>query len=139
MTHTVQTTGDTLKRSPVSPVVFGHKGAGKSLCFEQFALLFGNHGMTIARKDQLTGKFNRHLMLSLFVLAEEAVYAHDKAGEGPLKDMLTRKTLTIEPKNVDAFESPNYCRFAFVSNETLAIPMTQDERRYQPFEISSDY
>jgi len=138
MTHTVQTTGDTSKRSPVSPVIFGEKGAGKSLCLEQFAMLFGNHGMTVARKDQLTGKFNRHLMLSLFVVAEEAVYAHDKAGEGPLKDMLTRKTLTIEPKNVDAFETPNYCRFAFVSNETLAIPMTHDERRYQPFEISSE-
>lgn len=138
LSHVVQTTGDAGQRSPVSPVIWGSKGSGKSICFDYIAQIFGSHGMTVSRKDQLTGKFNQHLQLSVFVIAEEAVYAHDKQGEGPLKDLLTRRTLTIEPKGVDAYESPNFCRFVFVSNEKLAVPMTLDERRYQPFEVSTE-
>lgn len=137
LSHTLQTTGDPSRRSPVSPVVWGPKGGGKSLPFDLVADCFGNHGMTVSHKEQLIGKFNRHLMMCLFVVAEEAVYAHDRQGEGPLKDLLTRKSLTVEPKGVDAFTAPNYCRFVFVSNESLAVPMTTDERRYQPFRISA--
>ena len=138
LSHVMQTTGSPDRRSPVSLVVHGVKGSGKSIVFDYVVQLFGNNGMTIAKKDQLIGQFNKHLQMSLFVVVEEAVYAHDKQGEGPLKDLLTRKKLTIEPKGVDAFESRNYGRFAFISNDKLAVPMTLDERRYQPFHVSPD-
>jgi hypothetical protein len=74
--------------------------------------------------------------MALFVVMEEALFARDGKVDGPLKHLLTGHTMAIEPKGLPIFKAPNYCRFAFVSNDKYAVPMTDDERRFQPFEVS---
>jgi hypothetical protein len=136
LSHVVQTTGYPEKRSPVSLFVWGEHGSGKSIVFDHIAKFFGNHGITLSRSEELTGTFNKHLMMGLYVVCEEAVYGKDKKDASTLKDLQTRRTMNVHPKNVDMFTAPNFLRFVFIGNTLDSIPMTVGERRYEVFHVS---
>lgn len=137
LSHLIQTTGRPSERSPVSLFVWGEHGSGKSIVFDHIAKLFGNHGITLSKSEELTGTFNKHLMTGCFAVCEEAVYGHDQKAAATLKDILTRRTMNIHPKNVDMFTAPNFLRFTFIGNHQDNIPMTEGERRYEVFHVSS--
>ena len=99
-------------------------------------MFFGNHGLTLSKPEELTGSFNKHLMLGLYVVCEEAVYGKDRQAAAVLKDILTRRTMNVHPKGVDMFTSPNYMRFVFIGNGPDQVPMTVGERRYEVFHVS---
>ncbi|MBU4380377.1 MULTISPECIES: DUF5906 domain-containing protein [Pseudodesulfovibrio] len=123
----------------VALVVKGGKAAGKSTVFDGILLpILGTLYSKMTHQEQLVGKFNRHTLYKLLLVAEEAFWAGDKSAEGPLKAMITDKPLQAEPKGVDAFDTYTYYRIAFVSNETRVVPATKDERRFFAIRVSSD-
>ena len=97
---------------------------------------FGPHGLKIHNPQHLTGKHNKHLQNRLLVCADEAVWAGDKQAERVLKGMVTERTLTIEPKGVDAFAWPNRLAIIQSTNDKWIVPATWDERRYAVFEVN---
>jgi hypothetical protein len=72
----------------------------------------------------------------LLLCADEAIWAGDKQAERQLKGMVTERTLTIEPKNIDAFPWPNRLGIIMSTNEKWVVPASWDERRYAVFEVN---
>lgn len=125
-------------RKPGTAVaVRGVKGAGKSIVGDSFRRLCPFNSLGISQPDQLTGKFNAHMTGKLFLQAEEAFWAADKRTTGALNDLITRASMTCEPKGVDAFQVPNYCRIYATSNADWVVPASCDERRWAVFNASS--
>lgn len=118
------------KQGEVAIVLRGKKGIGKG----QFAALlmrwFHHHAMAISQPSHLTGRFNSHLVDCLLLFADEVVWGGDKQSEGPLKALVTEKTVTIEPKGQNSFQAPNRVKLLIASNSDWAVPVTGDERRY---------
>lgn len=115
----------------VAPVVIGPKGCGKSTVADFLCRAIGRkHSVKIAQAKHLTGNFNAHLQGRLFVQAEEVTFGGDRKGEGPLKDMITAKTMLAEPKGLDAYQETNFSRFFLVSNPGHAVPASDGERRW---------
>jgi len=114
----------------------GLKGTGKGVFMYSMLKAFGPHGLKIHNPQHLTGKHNKHLQNRLLVCADEAVWAGDKQAERVLKGMVTERTLTIEPKGVDAFAWPNRLAIIQSTNDKWVVPATWDERRYAVFEVN---
>jgi hypothetical protein len=114
-----------------APVIIGPKGCGKSTVADFLCRAIGRkHSVKIAQAKHLTGNFNAHLQGRLFVQAEEVTFGKDKQGEGPLKDMITAKSMLAEPKGLDAYQETNFSRFFLVSNPGHAVPASDGERRW---------
>jgi hypothetical protein len=90
----------------------------------------------LVQSSQLTGNFNDHLKDKLFIFADEALFAGDKAAANVLKAMITEPTTVIEPKFVNAYTLPNYKKIAIASNELWVVSADTDARRYAVFRVS---
>ena len=98
--------------------------------FRGHARQFGAHGLHLTQPAHLTGKFNGHLRLALFVFVDEGFWAGDKAAEGVLKGHITEPTITIEMKGREVYTATNRMKLAIASNGAWVIPAGNDERRY---------
>lgn len=126
-------------RPGVTVVMRGPKGTGKGLFATSMGKIFGSHFLHLASNHHLTGRFNAHLKDALWVFADEAFWAGDKSSEGLLKQMITEKTFTIEPKGKDAFQVNNHIRLVVASNDTWAVPAGLEERRFFVLNVSGDH
>ncbi|WP_396617311.1 primase-helicase family protein [Lysobacter soli] len=125
------------EKKGVALVLRGEKGVGKSTFSDVVRSLLGEHAIKVSHMRHLTGNFNRHLSDKLLIVAEESFWAGDKGDEGPLKDMITSDTLTVEAKGIDAVEIRSLCRIIMVTNSEWAVPATGDERRYFVLDVGS--
>ncbi len=125
------------EKKGVALVLRGDKGVGKSTFADVLRKLLGDHAIKVSHMRHLTGNFNRHLSDKLLIVAEESFWAGDKNDEGPLKDMITSDTLTVEAKGVDAVEIRSLCRIIMITNSEWAVPATSDERRYFVLDVGS--
>ena len=117
----------------------GKEGVGKGVLMYSMLTAFGPHGMEIHNPQHLTGKHNKHLQNRLLLCADEAMWAGDKQAERVLKGMVTERTLTIEPKGIDAFAWPNRLGIIQSTNEKWMVPAGWDARRYAVFEVNPVY
>jgi hypothetical protein len=127
------------RRPEVALVLMGGEGAGKGILLNAVMTLFGRHGLHLMSQRQLVGNFNDHLKDALFIFADEAFFAGDKASIGTLKATITEPTLLIEPKFVNAYTLPNYRKIAIASNEAWVVPADTDARRFAVFRVSDAY
>jgi len=125
-------------RPEVALVLRGGRGAGKGMLLRTFGSLFGPHFVQITQPSHLTGNFNAHLQNALFVFADEAFYAGDKAAEATLKGLITEPTLVVERKGFDAVMQPNFIKLAMASNSEWVVPAGADERRYFVLDVSDE-
>lgn len=111
-------------------VLIGERGDGKSSVFKIFGRLFGRHYMSVTNPDHLLGKFNRHLMDKVLVLADEAIWGGDKTNEGILKVMISEEKRVLEIKGRDSFEVDNCTGYGICSNNDWVVPVGRHERRF---------
>ena len=121
----------------VALVFRGEKGTGKSFFGETLGGLFKPHFIAASKENNVIGRFNKHILHTLLLQAEEAVFAGSKIAEGILKDLITNPYLTIEGKNENAFSARNHTRLIFTSNEDWVVPASKAERRFAVFDVSS--
>jgi hypothetical protein len=120
----------------VAVVLLGRKGAGKSIVGETLGMLVGrSHYFVASHHDQLLGKHNAALAKALLIQAEEAFFVHDPKTRGLLKDFITRRTRTVEPKFVDAYLVEACDRLIMTSNEEAVVPADRGERRFTVFNV----
>jgi hypothetical protein len=124
------------RRPEVALALLGGEGVGKGILLNAIVKLFGRHGMHLDSQHLLVGNFNDHLKDKIFIFADEAFFAGDKASLGKLKAMVTEPTRVIEPKFVNAYTLPNYSKIAIASNEKWVVPADTDSRRYAVFKVS---
>lgn len=121
----------------VVPVLRGRQGAGKSVAGNALRRLFGQHAMAVSSPRAVTGQFNAHLRDLVFLLANEAFFAGDRASVSTLKALITDETLFIEQKGVDAIEVPNMLHVLMTTNSEWAVPVALDDRRFFVLDVSS--
>lgn len=121
----------------VALVFRGDEGSGKGVILRMMYEIFGQHGMHISSPELLVGKFNIHLRSTVFLFADEAFFAGDKAHEGALKRVITEPTLTVEQKFKSAFTAPNYLHIAMASNEDWVVPASVGSRRFAVFDTDN--
>jgi hypothetical protein len=114
----------------------GGKGTGKGMLGRYLMAIFGQHALQIFNTEHLSGKHNEHLQNKLFLFADEAFWAGDKAAERILKGMVTERVMMIEPKGVNAFQWPNMLAILMAANAEWVVPASHDERRYAFGEVS---
>ncbi|MDH4557812.1 hypothetical protein E8F11_22010 [Pseudomonas sp. BN417] len=124
------------KKKGVALVLRGGKGVGKSMFAEALSALLGGHAIKVSQMKHLIGNFNRHLADKLLVVAEETFWAGNKADVGPLQDMITSSTMTVEAKGVDAIQMRSLSRIIMITNDDWAVPASKDERRYFVLDVS---
>lgn len=127
------------ERAEVALIFKGRKGAGKGIILQAMVEIFGAHGMTISNREHLTGKHNQHLATTSFLYADEAYYPGDKEVEGILKNLITERTITTEPKFKEVRISRNCLHIVMATNADWIIPATEDERRYFINEVDAKY
>lgn len=123
------------RQAEVAVVLRGGKGVGKGAFGRLMMRLFSTHALHITHSKHLVGSFNAHLVDCLFLFADEAFWAGDKAGEGALKALVTESTVQIEPKGVDSFAVRNRVKILISSNEDWVVPVSADERRFFVLDI----
>lgn len=124
------------RQAEVALVFKGQKGTGKGTFFNALNKLAGKHGMHISSQHHFTNHFNSHLRDTIFLFADEAMWAGDKRAEGELKRLITEPTILFEAKGKDAVMGRNMLHVAMASNEDWVIPASmEDERRFAVFEV----
>jgi hypothetical protein len=120
----------------VALVLRGPQGSGKSMFATCVAEFFAPHSAVLARPEQLTGQFNKHLMDKSFVFADEAFAGH-KNHAAALKTLVTSDKMLVEPKGVDAFMANKYFRLIIASNDEHVIQAEGDDRRFFVLEVDA--
>lgn len=123
----------------VAFVMRGNRGAGKGTVATVYGSLWGRHFLHLSSAKHLVGQFNAHLRDCVFLYADEAFFAGDKAHESSLKTIITESTQMIEPKGVDAELVPNYLHLMMSSNQDWVVPAGSDERRFFVVDVSEEH
>ncbi len=119
-------------------VLRGKKGAGKGVFAEAIMRILGPFALHIREAKHLVGHFNRHLQTIVFLFADEAFFAGDKAHESVLKGLITEQRLEIEAKFRDLVEAINRLHPLLASNEDWVVPAGMDERRFLVLDVSDE-
>jgi hypothetical protein len=114
----------------------GGEGTGKGTFLNALRRLYGVHGIQLANRQHIIGRFNSHLMSCCFVNSDEALWPGNKEDAAVLRSMLTEPTLTVEAKGIDAVQMPNRLKWAFSGNDSWMLPAAADARRYAIFDVS---
>lgn len=112
------------------PVLCGGQGTGKTTVGDVFGRLIRPHYIPLTKPEQLVGKFNQHLKGKLFICADEAFFAGARGDVGRLKSLITDRTITVEPKGIDAYATTNHINLMMCSNNSWVVPAEMDERRF---------
>lgn len=116
----------------------GLPGVGKTKMGQVVTrLLHPAHGVVIASREHLVGRFNAHIAEKLLICVEEAVWAGDPQAKARLKDLVTGDRMLLEKKGIDAFMIPNWVRLIFTSNEDWVVPAEFEERRFAIFDVGT--
>lgn len=124
------------ERPEVALVVRGGKGTGKGSLLLPLLRVFGVHARAISQARHLTGNFNAHLAYAAFIVVDEAYWVGDRAAEGPLKALITERSILIERKGFDVVSAPNCVAVAFTANAEWVVPASADERRFAVFDVA---
>ena len=127
------------KQAEVVLIFKGSEGTGKGLLGRLIMELFGSAAMQISSSRHLVGNFNAHLDGTVFLFADEAFWAGDKAARGAFFALITEPYITVERKGIDAKQVINRLHIMMATNEDWIVPADHDSRRYAVFEVSDEF
>jgi hypothetical protein len=114
----------------------GKKGTGKGKFAYWIGRLIRDHFFQATQSEHVTGKFNSHLLTTVLLFADEALFAGDPRNEKILNGLITEETRTSEQKFMPAITVQNYLHLIMATNSNWAVPATEDERRYFVLDVS---
>lgn len=125
-------------------VLVGKPGAGKSFLGEYIIrkIIGRSHSMQTNTVESLTNNFNADSVNCLYIHCDEATNSRKRTDANKLKSMITDTSRRVEPKNVNAYETEDWARYCFTSNEiedAVAIVDGEDDRRYTVLRVNETY
>lgn len=123
------------EQGEVAIVMKGGEGTGKGTLAKAIIKIIGQHSLAISNGKHLVSNFNSHLRDAIFLFADEAFFAGDKAHVGVLKSIITEPHLTVEAKFQNATQTPNFLHIMMASNEEWVVPASLDARRFLVLEV----
>ncbi len=121
----------------VAIVLQGGRGTGKGMFGNAICMLLGQHACHVTNGKHVTGNFNAHLEDCVFLFADEAFWAGDKAAENVLKGLITEPVTPIERKFGDLKHTVNMLHILMASNNDWVVPAGLDERRYCVLKVNN--
>jgi hypothetical protein len=118
-----------------APVLRGRPGTGKGLLANAYGRLWGVHYTTITHHEQVSGRFNAHLVGKRFVFIDEGIFGGNRRDAGVVKTRVTEPWIMLEAKGVDPMRMRNRMIFMVASNEESVVPADLWDRRWQMFEV----
>src|SRR6185295_2301277 len=112
------------RQAETAVVLRGRKGTGKGLAAKLMLRIFGRHTFHVSSQDHFLGRFNGHLMKTLFLFVDEGFWSGDKRNEGRLKALITEDNLAFEGKYQPTVMMPNRLKVMMASNEGWVVPAT---------------
>lgn len=103
---------------------------GKGILGHAMRRLFGQHGLHVSTSKHLVGHFNEHLRDCVFLFADEAFFAGDKANESTLKALITEGVITVEAKYLNAVQCANMLSIVMLSNSDWVVPVQIGDERF---------
>jgi len=128
------------KKTQVAISLYGKQGSGKGFIFEWFRLsvLGPTHSFQTADPDRdLFTRFSDGFINKVFIQVDETKKLHDHSEK--LKNLVTNRTVTWEPKNGKLVTVDNISNLLFTSNNENAISVDCDDRRLVLFRCNSVY
>jgi hypothetical protein len=108
----------------------GKEGAGKGVITDMFVDWFEFHSLIAVKRDDVVGKFNKALALSIFVLLNEAIWGGHVEEEGALKALATDRHMWFEQKFIEKVKTRNCTHAIITSNNDWYAPLGAADRRY---------
>jgi len=117
------------------------KGTGKSTLIEKiFDKLLGNMSIMVDG-DSITDKFNSYIARKMIVGIDD-LDGHAKSNAGKLRNQVTKDSVKIEPKGVDAYVTQNFARLVVTSNNHRFLDVgfnKGQDRRFTILEVSENH
>ena len=132
--HNVQYPG---KKILWSPLIISIQGIGKSYLGAIFKHCLGHENVGVISPSQITSSFNGWMTGKAVLICEEVRIAGHNRYEvtNSLKQLITDKSIMINQKGVNQFETINTANPIFFSNNVDALPIEKDDRRYWPLKV----
>lgn len=111
-------------------VLGGIEGAGKGTLANALAHIFGLHASIVSNSKHLTSQFNDMIMDSVFLFADEVVYAGNHETANQLKAMVTEKTNTREQKFGSKEKVESFIHIMMSTNNDWKVAAGPESRRW---------
>ena len=119
-------------------VLGGIEGAGKGTLANAIAKIFGLHASIISNAKHLQSQFNAMIMDSVFLFADEVVYAGNHEAASLLKAMVTEKTNTREQKFGAMEKVDSYLHIMMATNNDWKVAAGPESRRWFVLKVKED-
>ena len=125
-------------KSEVGIILSGPQGAGKNIETSWFAdsVLGSNAAYTTSKIQQILGKHSTVLQNKVHVVLDEANYEALKPFADGIKDLMTGKTLALDPKYKDAFTTRSLVNFTLTTNNAKSVHLEAGDRRWVVLEVN---
>lgn len=116
-------------------------GTGKNLFWEWLGkrLLGEKYYITVDDNSTLYGSFNSVFEGKLLTFVEEANGKDNHSNIDKLKSNITKKSRTVNRKMMAQYESRDYARYIFGSNNRNPLPIKQGDRRFAMWDVDTTY
>ena len=129
LAHNVQNPG---KKINWCPLIQGIEGIGKSFFTSFFKQIMGVNNVGVVKSDMLGSEFNGWASEKCVNILEEIRIIGKNRYEpmNALKPLITDKSIMINKKGIDAYDSINCTNYMAFTNNKEAIPITSTDRRF---------
>ena len=126
------------EKSEVGIILSGPQGAGKNIHSTWYAesVLGAGVALQTGKVQHIMGKHSTALQNKVFCLLDEANYETLKPYADEIKNLMTGKTLDLDPKNKDQFTTRSLVNLELTTNNDRSIHLEAGERRWVVFECN---
>lgn len=118
-------------------ILGGIEGAGKGTLANFIADIFGVHASIISNSKHLQSQFNDMIMDSVFLFADEVIYAGNHEAAQALKAMVTEKKNTREAKFGSKEKVDQFLHIMMSTNNEWKIAAGPESRRWFILQVNS--
>lgn len=110
-------------------LIWGKPGMGKTFLAEIMQSIYGKNYGEVTH-DELVDKFTEWAYNKQFILADEVSVGDKRGLANKLKNMITRRSVTINIKNRKTYAVRDCINYYFASNREDALYIENSDRRY---------
>lgn len=119
-------------------ILGGVEGAGKGTLANALAHIFGIHASIVSNSRHLGSQFNDMIMDSVFLFADEVVYAGNNEVANMIKAMVTEKKNTREAKFGAKEKVDQFLHVMMSTNNEWKIAAGPESRRWFVLQVKND-
>lgn len=126
---------------PTALALRGPQGGGKSFLQERVLTpIFGErYVQKVQESERLFSRFNRSIFGATFIAAEEAIFHGSSKTAAKLKSFISSPSWTYEEKFKATVQAKNVHRLIATTNETQAVHIDHDDRRWTVIEVAQPF